>query len=111
MDKRRPPEGVVQIFAGGEIPVAGKGFHGRTHRRSLEPEMGVVDKVFRLKLRAILRPDIDTAQEGEAPIHQQQLAMVAHVQEGHAPGQPGVQEALGAQRRQPAIAAGSAPAR
>ena len=49
----------------------------------------------RVQAPGILRPDIHAAHEGQGAVHHQQLAMIAHIEERHAPGQPGVQEAGG----------------
>ena len=54
--------------------------------------MNVGDEVFGMQGLGVFRADIHAAHEGQLAIHHQYLAVVAHVEKRHAPGQPGVQE-------------------
>jgi hypothetical protein len=56
--------------------------------------MGVDDRPGSEAGLRVFDADVHAAGKGDAPVHHQHLAMVAHVDERHAPGQPSVQEAF-----------------
>ena len=55
--------------------------------------MQILHEVFRCKTAGIFRSDIEAASKSHKPVDDEQLAMIAHIEKRHAPGNPGVQEA------------------
>lgn len=63
------------------------------HDRSLKSEMRVRHRQLRPQPEHVLLADVQAAHEADGPVHHEDLAMIAQIDERHAPGPDRVHEA------------------